>query len=72
MSKLLELMKRLNKDTELEAAYKLDREGVARKAGCSDEEVEALLSKDYDRVRQLTGLKEGQFSTNLTIKAYDD
>jgi hypothetical protein len=71
MSKLLDLMKRLGKDADLEAAYKLDREGVARQAGCNDEEVQALLNKDYERISQLTGLKNGQFATNLTVKSYD-
>lgn len=72
MSKLLDLMKKLGSDAALEAEYGKDPEGVMRRAGLSDEEQRAMLDKDYDAIKRLTGLKDGQFATNHSIRCYED
>ncbi|GAB3304134.1 hypothetical protein [Luteimonas notoginsengisoli] len=71
MSKLLELMRKLGSDAGLAAEYGTDPEGVLNRAGVSDEERRAMLESDYAAVGKLTGLSEGQYATNHTIKAYD-
>lgn len=74
MSALLRLMKQLGADAALEAEYKKsekDAEAVMERFGLNEEERQALRTKDYAAIRRLTGLKEGQYSTNTTIRAYD-
>ncbi len=74
MSALLRLMKQLGADAALEAEYKKsekDARAVMDRFGLSEEERKALSGKDYAAIRRLTGLKEGQYSTNTTIRAYD-
>lgn len=71
VSKLLELMRKLGSDAALAAEYDKDPGGVLRRAGLSDEERKAMVAKDYAAIRQLTGLQDGQFATNHTIKAYE-
>ena len=72
MSKLLELMRRLGSDAALAKEYGDDPEGVMQRAGLSDEERQAMLGSDYAAIKRLTGLEDGQFATNHTIKAFDD
>ena len=43
-----------------------------KQAGLSDEERRALIEKDYDAIKRLTGLTDGQFATNHLIRAYDE
>jgi hypothetical protein len=71
MSKLLDLMRKLGSDAALATEYGEDPEAVLRRAGVSDEERRAMLESDYAAVGKLTGLAEGQYATNHTIKAYD-
>ncbi|KAF1710042.1 hypothetical protein CSC70_10270 [Pseudoxanthomonas kalamensis DSM 18571] len=71
MSKLLDLMKRLGRDAALAAEYEKDPDGVMRHAGLSDEERKAMLEKDYETIKRLTGLEDGMFAINHIIKAYD-
>lgn len=71
MSKLLDLMRKLGSDAALAAEYEKDPDGVLRRAGLSDDERKAMLEKDYAAIKELTGLTDGQFATNHTIKAYD-
>lgn len=71
MSRLLELMKQLGRDAALAEEYRKDRETVIRRAGLTKEERDALMNKDYDAVKRLTGLADGQFATNHVISAYD-
>lgn len=71
MSNLLDLMKQLGADAALNDEYEKDPAAVIARYKLSDEERDALLNKDYDAIRKLTGLKDGQYSTNTTIKAYD-
>lgn len=72
MSKLLELMRTLGRDAALAAEYEKDPVGVVQRAGLSDEEQRAMLDKDYDAIKRLTGLKDGQFATNHSIRCYED
>jgi hypothetical protein len=71
MSSLLRLMKQLGADAALSSEYQQDRAVVIQRFGLSDEERDALLNKDYEAIKRLTGLKDGQFATNTTISAYD-
>ncbi len=71
MSALLRLMRMLGSDAALAAEYGDNPEAVIKRFGLSDEESRALLEKDYEAIKKLTGLKDGQFATNHTIKAYD-
>lgn len=71
MSKLLDLMRRLGSDAALEAEYLEDPDAVMRREGLSDEERIAMLEKDYEAIKRLTGLVDGQFATNHSIKAYE-
>ena len=40
-------------------------------AGLADEEHRAMLESDYAAIGKLTGLADGQYATNHTVKAYD-
>lgn len=71
MSKLLELMRKLGSDAALAVEYDKDPDGVLQRAGLSDEERKAMVAKDYVAIKKLTGLQDGQFATNHTIKAYE-
>lgn len=71
MSSLLRLMKQLGADAALSEEYEKDPEAVIARYGLNDEERKALLDRDFDAIKRLTGLKDGQFATNTTIAAYD-
>lgn len=71
MSKLLELMRKLGSDAGLAADYSKDADAVMRRAGLSEEERKAMIESDYGSIKRLTGLQDGQFATNHTIKAYE-
>lgn len=71
MSNLLDLMRKLGSDAALAAEYAADPEGVMLRMGLSEEERAAMMDKDYEAIMRLTGLEDGQFSTNHTIKAYE-
>ncbi len=71
MSNLLRLMQRLGADAKLNDEYLKDPAAVIGRYDLSAEERDALLGKDYEAIKRLTGLKDGQFATNSTIKAYD-
>lgn len=72
VSKLLDLMRRLGSDAKLAAEYEKDPDAVLRRAGLSDEEREAMAGKDYEAIKRLTGLTDGQFATNHVVRAYDE
>ena len=71
MSNLLRLMRQLGADAALNLDYKQDPKAVISRFGLAVDERDALLNKDYDAIKRLTGLKDGQFATNTTIRAYD-
>lgn len=72
MSKLLELMRELGSNAALAEEYKADPDAVMQQAGLSVEECRALREKDYEAIKRLTGLNDGQFATNSLIRAYDE
>ncbi|MCK9538481.1 hypothetical protein [Dokdonella sp.] len=72
MSKLLEFMRELGRDAKLAAEYHEDADATMRRAGLSDAERKAMLDKDYAAIKRLTGLVDGQFATDHTIRAYDE
>jgi len=72
MSKLLGLMRELGRNAALAEEYKKDPEAVMRRMRLSDEERRAMLEKDYEAIKKLSGLRDGQFATNNTILAYDE
>lgn len=72
MSTLLDFMRELGRNAELARAYENDPEAVMRGANLSDEERRAMLEKDYEAIKRLSGLRDGQFATNHTILAYDE
>lgn len=71
MSKLLDLMKKLGSDAALATEYGKDRDAVLQRFGLSEAERNAMAGSDYAAIKELTGLADGQFATNHTIKAYD-
>lgn len=72
MSKLLELMRELGRNAALAREYESDPDAVMKQAGLSNEECRALTEKDYDAIKRLTGLTDGQFATNHLVRAYDE
>jgi hypothetical protein len=71
MNRLLQLMKQLGADAALNEQYHADPGAVIERFGLSDAERDALLQKDYEAIKRLTGLQDGQFATNTTVTAYD-
>lgn len=71
MSELLDFMRELGRDAALAAEYDSDADATMRRAGLSNEERTAMLDKDYDAIKRLTGLVDGQFATNHIVMAYD-
>ena len=37
-----------------------------------EQRMHALIEKDYDAIKRLTGLTDGQFATNHLVRAYDE
>ena len=71
MSRLLDLMRKLGSDAALNSEYDTDAPAVIARFGLSAEESAALLAKDYEAIKRLTGLQDGQFATHHIIHAYD-
>lgn len=71
MSNLLGLMRRLGSDAALAEQYARDPDAVLQGAGLTPEEYKAMAERDYAAVQRLTGLADGKFATNHTIKAYE-
>lgn len=72
MSKLLEFMRELGADAALAIEYEQDADATMRRAGLDEEERAAMLAKDFEAIKRLTGLSDGQFATNHIICAYDE
>lgn len=70
MSRLRELLVNLGKDATLHDAYVTDPKKVMTEYGLSAKEVDAMLAKDLDAVKRLSGMDN--LKTNSTIKAYDE
>lgn len=70
MSDLTRLLERLGKDATLEADYQKDPESVLNQYELTEEERKAMLDRDVDAVRKLSGLVSVRM-TNSTIKAHE-
>ena len=55
MSELKTFLLDASKDQQLLQQFRLDPQGVTRKAGLSDEDREVLLSGDPERIRKALG-----------------
>lgn len=71
MLTLLDLMRKLASDASLAEEYAKDPAAVLRRSGLSADEQKAMLDRDYEAIKKLTGLAEGQFATNHIVKAYE-
>ncbi|BAL96282.1 hypothetical protein RGE_29430 [Rubrivivax gelatinosus IL144] len=56
----------------MSSEYEQNPQAVISRFGLSAEESAALLNKDYEAIKRLTGLQDGQFATNHLIHAYDN
>lgn len=70
MSRLRELLVDLGKDAAVHDAYLADPKGVMARYELSDEEVEAMLAKDLEAVKRLSGMD--QLESNGVINAHED
>lgn len=70
MSDLTRLLERLGKDATLEGDYQKDPKSVLDQYELTEEERKAMLDRDVDAVRKLSGLESVRM-TNSTIKAHE-
>lgn len=70
MSRLRELLVELGKDAKVHDAYVADPKSVMAEYGLTGEEVDAMLAKDLDAIRRLSGIDELQ--SNGVISAHED
>lgn len=70
MSRLRELLVDLGKDAKVHDAYITDPKSVMADYGLTDEEIQAMLAKDLDAVRRLSGIDDLQ--SNGVISAHED
>ncbi|MEM9304089.1 MAG: hypothetical protein AAGE01_18385 [Pseudomonadota bacterium] len=69
MSKLADLLKDMASDAALEAEWKKDREAVLDRYKLTPEERKAMVEKDVDAIKRLSGVDK--VKVNSTIKAHD-
>lgn len=69
MSELTRLLKQLGEDSSLHDEYVADPRGVMKERGLNEEEIRAMLDKDLDKLRELSGLEE--LKSNSTVSACD-
>jgi hypothetical protein len=50
---LASFLQKLSEDRELQEAYTRDPEGTLRQAGLSDETIQAVLSRDLERIKSV-------------------
>lgn len=67
MSELTRLLKQLGEDSKLHDEYVADPKRVMKERGLKEEEIQAMLEKDVDKLRKLSGLNE--LKSNSTVKA---
>ncbi len=70
MTKLGQLLVDLGKDAKVHDAYVADPKKVMADYGLTDEEIEAMLAKDLDAVRRLSGIDE--LESNGVVSAHED
>ncbi len=69
MSKLADLLRELGQNSELAEAYKRDPKDVMTRAGLSDEEIQAMLDKDVETLKKLSGLEK--VKSNGIVNSHD-
>lgn len=69
MSALANLLKNLGSDPDLAEQYKQDPRGTMQRAGLNDEEIQAMLDKDLEKLKKLSGLEN--LRSNGVIDSYD-
>jgi hypothetical protein len=69
MSELRQLLVDLGKSASIHDEYVADPKGVMARYKLSQKEVEAMLAKDLDEVKRLSGMDN--LKSNSTISAYD-
>lgn len=65
MSALSDFFTQLGQDASLMEAYQLDPEAVMRAHGLSEEEIEAVMLGDMERLKSLSG--DGDYQTFLLV-----
>lgn len=70
MSKFVELLENMGRDADLAAAYEKDPESVLDQYDLTEEERKAMLDRDVEAVKKLSGLVSVRM-TNSTIKALE-
>lgn len=68
MSRLTELLKELGKHADVYEAYIKDPHVVMDKYHCTDEEKKAMLAKDVESLKRMTGMDN--LVSNQTVKAH--
>ena len=69
MSGLKQLLIDLAEQPDLQKAYKTDPEAVMRRYQLNEEAIKAMLAKDVETIKRLSGLDN--LRSNGTIQAYD-
>lgn len=69
MSKLADLLIDLGKNADLKDEYENSPKDVMARYGLTDEEMQAMLDKDLDKVKKLSGLEN--LKSNGNVQAYD-
>ncbi len=69
MSRLPELLRELGKHADVYEAYIKDPHAVMDRYDCTDEEKKAMLAKDIEAVKRLSGMDN--LVSNHSIKAHE-
>lgn len=69
MSRLTDLLYELGQYGDLYEEYMKDPEGVMQRYELSREEVDAMLAKDVDKLKRISGLEK--LKSNDTVHAHD-
>ncbi len=69
MSRLTELLKELGKHADVYESYNKDPNSVMDKYGCTDEEKKAMLAKDVETLKRITGMDN--LVRNQSVSAYE-
>ncbi|WP_376694179.1 hypothetical protein [Wenzhouxiangella sp. EGI_FJ10409] len=69
MSELTQLLQQLGEDSKLHDEYIADPKKVMKERGLEDEEIQAMLDKDVDKLRKLSGLDA--LKSNGSVRACD-
>lgn len=69
MSTLADLLVDLGKNADLKDEYENSPKEVMARYGLTDEEMQAMLEKDLDKIKKLSGLDS--LKSNGNVHAYD-